>query len=418
MRFMFRVYFSKFSENKRKAILLILIFGVISLLGDIIYEGARSVNGPYLNVLGASAAIVGLVVGVGELLGYAIRLFSGYFSDIRKAHWFFTIFGYSLLISVPLMALSSFWQFAAIFIILERIGKGLRSPAKDTILSYATKQVGTGFGFGITEFLDQIGATIGPLIFTFIFMVIGSANKTMADYQLGYSYFWFPFVVLMIVLFVAYFKVKTPEKLEKIDVKLTEPKKFSKLFWLYSIFTFVTTIGFINFAIIGYHFSVNRIISDTQIPFFYAIAMMIDAIFGVIIGRFYDSLKSKHNNERAGLFFLITIPILTSSLLPLIFSFNIVLILIGVFFWGVVMGSHETIMKATIADITPITKRGTGYGIFNIIYGLALFVGSTLAGYLYEISILLMITVLIFIEIASIPLFFILKKEVINSNPN
>ncbi|MBA2862207.1 hypothetical protein [Methanococcus maripaludis] len=148
--------FGNLSETQKNAFMLIILFGVISLLGDIIYEGARSVNGPYLETLGASALIVGLVVGFGEFLGYAIRLFSGYFSDKTKAHWFFTIFGYGLLISVPLLALSDYWQFAAIFIVLERMGKGLRSPARDTILSYATKQVGTGLGFGIAEFLDQI----------------------------------------------------------------------------------------------------------------------------------------------------------------------------------------------------------------------------------------------------------------------
>ncbi|MDI6826763.1 MAG: MFS transporter [Candidatus Aenigmarchaeota archaeon] len=406
---MFKKYFNKFSENKKNAIILLLLFGIISLLGDIIYEGARSVNGPYLSTLGANAAIVGLVVGIGELLGYAIRLFSGYFSDKAKAHWFFTILGYSLLMAVPLLALSNYWQFAAVFIVLERIGKGLRSPARDTLVSYATKQVGRGFGFGISEFLDQIGATIGPLIFTFFFMYFGTAQKTVADYQQGYSLLWLPFVMLMMVLFITFFKFKTPSKLEKTSKK--ESSKFSKVFWVYLFFTFVTTIGFINFAIVGYHLKINGIVSDAQIPFFYAIAMIVDAIFGIIVGKMYDKLKIKHKNEHAGLLILLSIPILTAIILPLIFSYNLGLILIAVFFWGVVMGSHETIMKAAIADLTPITKRGTGYGIFNVIYGLALFVGSVFAGYLYDISISLMIFGLICIEILSIVLFFVLKKR-------
>jgi len=405
-------YLNKFSENKRKAILLILLFGLISLLGDIIYEGARSVNGPYLSTLGANAAIVGLVVGIGELLGYAIRLLSGYFSDKTKAYWFFTIFGYSLLISVPLLALSEYWQLAAFFIVLERIGKGLRTPAKDTILSHATKQVGTGLGFGVAEFLDQIGAIIGPLIFTLVFASIGSKDKTIADYHLGYSYFWLPLVILMVVLFIAYSKVKTPEELEENEIKETEAKKLHKVFWLYSLFTFVTTLGFINFAIIGYHLKVKGLVSDTQIPLFYAMAMMVDAVCGIIIGKRYDQLKLKHNDEKAGLLILIMIPILTAGLIPLVLSFNVTLILAGIFLWGVVMGAHETIMKAAIADITLINKRGTGYGIFNVIYGFALFVGSAFTGYLYDISIPLMIFILICLEIISIPLFLRLKKEI------
>ena len=413
---MFKNYFNKFSDNKKSAIILILLFGIISLLGDIIYEGARSVNGPYLNTLGANAAIVGFVVGIGELLGYAIRLFSGYFSDRAKAHWFFTILGYSLLMAVPLLALSNYWQFAAVFIVLERIGKGLRSPARDTLVSHATKQVGTGFGFGISEFIDQIGATIGPLIFTFFFMYLGTAQKTVADYQKGYSLLWLPFVMLIMVLFFTFFKYKTPSNLEEVKSK-KQSTKISRVFWIYSFFTFVTTIGFINFAIVGYHLKASGIVADAQIPFLYAIAMIVDAIFGIFVGKMYDGLKIKHKNEQAGLLILLFIPILTAIILPMIFSLNLVMIFAAIFFWGIVMGSHETIMKAAIADLTSITKRGTGYGIFNVIYGLALFIGSVFAGYLYDISIALMIVALVCIELVSIIVFFVLKREIRNSNP-
>ncbi|MEM4625542.1 MAG: MFS transporter [Candidatus Pacearchaeota archaeon] len=411
---MFKKYFNKFNENKKNAIMLIFLFGIISLLGDIIYEGARSVNGPYLNTLGANAAVVGLIVGIGEFLGYAIRLISGYFSDKAKAHWFFTILGYSLLMAVPLLALSSYWQFAAVFIILERIGKGLRSPARDTLVSHATKQVGTGLGFGISEFIDQIGAIIGPLIFTFFFMYLGSAQKTIVDYQHGYNLFWLPFIILMMVLFVTFFKFKTPSELELKKIE-NGSSKLSRVFWIYSIFTFATTVGFINFAIAGYHLKINGIISDAQIPLFYGLAMFVDAIFGVIVGKIYDKQKIKYKNESAGLLVLLFIPILTAILLPLIFSYNLILILIAVFLWGVVMGSHETIMKAAIADSTSITKRGTGYGIFNVIYGLALFIGSAIAGYLYDVSISIMMITLVLIEAISLILFFALKKEIIKS---
>lgn len=413
---MFKRNFNKLSENKKNAINLILLFGIISLLGDIIYEGARSVNGPYLETLGANAAIVGFVVGIGELLGYVLRLFSGYFSDRTGAHWLFTILGYSLLISVPLLTLSDYWQFAAIFIILERIGKGLRSPARDSLVSHATKQVGTGFGFGISEFLDQIGATIGPLIFTFFFMSLGNTPKTVAEYQQGYNLLWFPYVILLIVLFITFFKFKSPSNLEEETTRENKPSRIPKAFWIYSLFTFITTVGFINFAIVGYHLKINNILSESQIPLFYAIAMIIDAIFGIIVGRMYDKLKIKHKNEEAGLLILFFIPILTALILPLIFSHKVSLILTAIFLWGIVMGSHETIMKAAIADLTSITKRGTGYGIFNVIYGLALFVGSVFAGYLYEISISLMIFSLIGIEMLSMLFFFVLKKEISNYN--
>lgn len=399
---------------KRVALRLILLFGLISLLGDIIYEGARGVNGPYLETLGASAAIVGLVAGIGELLGYLIRLASGYFSDKSRAHWFFTIFGYSFLMVIPLLALTGIWQFAAIFMVLERIGKGIRSPAKDTILSQATKQVGTGFGFAIVEFLDQVGATIGPLIFTFFFMSIGPGERSLIDYQHGYSLLWFPFVILMMVLFAAFFMVKNPEELEKAAVTRPMPDKITRTFRLYCIFTFITTLGFLSFAIIGYHLKANNIVTDAQIPLLYALAMGVDAVIGLIIGKWYDRLKEKHNNDHAGLLLLIALPLLTAPLPLFSLSSSLPLIIIGVVFWGIVMGTHETIMKAGIADITSIRKRGTGYGIFNMIYGIAIFIGSAAAGFLYDYSINLLVVLMIIVEILALPVFFIMRKHLIN----
>jgi hypothetical protein len=397
---------------KKTALRLILLFGLISLLGDIIYEGARGVNGPYLKTIGASAAIVGLVAGIGELLGYLIRLFSGYFSDKTRAHWVFTIVGYSFLMVIPMLALTGIWQFAAIFMVLERIGKGIRSPAKDTILSQATKQVGTGFGFAIVEFLDQIGATIGPLIFTFFFMSIGPGEKSINDYQHGYSLMWFPFVVLMMVLFTAFFLVKNPEELEKDIVKKPQPDRITRTFWLYCIFTFITTLGFLNFAIIGYHLKAHSIVTDAQIPLLYALAMAVDAVIGLVIGKWYDRLKIRFENEHAGLLLLIILPALT-ALIPLFtLSPGLPLIIAGVILWGIVMGTHETIMKAGIADITSIRKRGTGYGIFNMLYGVAIFIGSAAAGFLYDYSVNLLIMLMVVVELAAIPVFFVLRKKV------
>lgn len=399
---------------KKTALRLILLFGLISLLGDIIYEGARGVNGPYLETLGASAAVVGLVAGLGELLGYLIRLASGYFSDKTRAHWFFTIFGYSFLMVIPMLALTGVWQFAAIFMVLERIGKGIRSPAKDTILSQATKQVGTGFGFAIVEFMDQVGATIGPLIFTFFFMSIGPGDKSIIDYQHGYSLMWFPFVVLIMVLFTAFFLVKNPEELENDVIKKPQPDRITRTFWLYCIFTFVTTLGFLNFAIIGYHLKVHSIVTDAQIPLLYALAMAVDAVIGLVIGKWYDRLKIRFDNEHAGLLLLIILPLFTATLPLFTLSFHIGMIISGVILWGVVMGTHETIMKAGIADITSIRKRGTGYGIFNMLYGVAIFIGSAAAGFLYDYSITLLIVLMIFVELAAVPVFFVLRRKVKN----
>ncbi|MDD2679494.1 MAG: MFS transporter [Candidatus Omnitrophica bacterium] len=399
------------ANQKKTAFQLILLFGLVSLFGDIVYEGARSVNGPYLKTLGANAVIVGVVAGIAEFLGYAIRLASGYFADKTKAYWLFTFLGYGMLVSVPLLSLAGIWQVAVIFIVMERLGKALRSPARDTILSQATKQVGTGFGFAIAEVLDQVGAISGPLIFTVLFVLLGKGDRGVGDYQQGYALLWIPLVLVMLCVYLAWRRVPDPQVLERSIVKSRETDKLSRVFWIYTFFTFVTTLGFANFALIGYHFKVTRVLTDAQIPLFYALAMGVDAVAALAIGKAYDIFKTRRNNEKSGLTTLIVIPVLSLFIPAFVFSTKFSLCLAGAVIWGIVMGCHETIMRSAIADLAPLEKRGTGYGIFNTAYGLAIFIGSALVGLLYENSLPAVILISIFIEIAAIPVFFVLRKE-------
>jgi len=398
-------------NQKKTAYQLILLFGLVSLFGDMVYEGARSVNGPYLKTLGANAAIVGLVAGLAEFLGYAVRLLAGYFADRTKAYWWFTFLGYGLLVSVPLLALTGIWQIAVIFIVLERLGKAIRSPAKDTILSQATKQVGTGFGFAIAEVLDQIGAIAGPLVFTMLFVSIGKGDRSLADYQHGYSLLWIPLGLVLLCIFFAWRAVPDPEVLENSPVKPPESDKLSKIFWIYTIFTFVTTLGFANFALVGFHLKARHVLTDAQIPLFYALAMGVDAVAALAIGKTYDVFKTRRNNEKAGLITLIAIPAFSLFIPVLVFSTKYSWVLAGVIVWGIVMGCHETIMKSAIADLTPLKKRGTGYGVFNAAYGLAIFIGSALSGLLYEYSIPAVIFISVMMEIGAFCFFVILRKE-------
>ena len=398
-------------ELRAKAMHLIILFGLVSLFGDIIYEGARSVNGPYLKTLGANAVLVGFIVGIGEFLGYAIRLVSGYFSDKTKAYWIFTFVGYGLLISVPLLSLAGVWQIAALFMVTERIGKALRSPARDTIVSQAAKQVGTGFGFGLSEVMDQIGALTGPLIFSALFFLTGAGQKSVADYQKGYGFFWVPLALLIICVTVAYRKVPHPELLEDILPLTPAPDTLSRTFWLYTLFTFITTAGFVNFALMGYHYKAMHLISDAEIPLLYTIAMAVDGAVALGIGKAYDVLKQKSRGSNGGLAVLIVIP-LCSLFIPLLaFSRVHAVIVVSAVIWGVVMGAHETIMKSAIADITPLKKRGTGYGVFNTSYGLACFAGSVGMGFLYEHSLTILSMAAILLQITAVFVFFIMRRE-------
>jgi len=388
-------------NQKRTAYHFIILLGIVSLFGDITYEGARSVTGPYLAVLGASASIVGLVAGIGEFLGYSLRLVSGYFADRTKAYWPITIIGYTLLISVPLLAFAGYWQFAAFLIILERMGKAIRTPARDAMLSHATKQVGRGWGFALHEAVDHIGAIIGPLIFSAVFILKGG-------YREGFTILWIPAFLTLTILIVARIKVPSPERLEtsegRTEQDIKEKSRLSKVFWFYALFSFLSVAGFANFQLISYHFKVQSIVSDIQIPIFYAIAMGVDALVALIIGKTYDKI---------GLKSLITIPLLTLPIPFFAFSHSYSLVLISVVLWGAVMGIHETIMRAAIADLTPLERRGFAYGIFNTVYGAAWFFGSTIMGLLYDISISYLILFVILMEVLSLSAFFLFKKGIL-----
>lgn len=403
--------FTSEQTGKKLAIEIIIIFGIVSLFGDIMYEGARAVNGPYLKTLGASAALVGLIAGIGEFLGYIVRLASGYFADKTKAYWFFAILGYSLLASVPLLALTGVWQLAALFMVMERFGKALRAPAKDTILSTATKHIGTGFGFGIHEAMDQLGALLGPLVFTAVF-AFSKKETDLASYQAGYAWLWVPFIILMLSLLYAFIRVPNPEALEAIVPQKVEGEVLSKTFWLYTAFSFITTLGFVGWPILSYHYAAQGILSGAEIALFYAIAMGIDGIIALGIGLLYDKFKKDKNSEHGGLVTLAIIPVI-SLLIPLVgFTFQTKgTAVLAAILWGIVMGTHETIMKSAIADITPIKKRGTGYGIFNTAYGLAIFASSSLMGILYDVGIVYVIVLALAAELVAIPSFLILRKE-------
>lgn len=363
-------------NKKQQAIRFILLFGLVSALGDITYEGARSIYGPYLGHLGASAAAVGLVTGIGEFIGYGLRLVSGYFIDRTKLYWPVTILGYGMLVSVPLLAYAGDWQLAVVFIMLERIGKAIRSPAKDALLSHATKQVGTGYGFGLHEALDQIGAFIGPLLFT-------AGLALHGGYTLGFLMMWVPALLTLAVVVFTRLKYPDPSSLEDAAPVASQaqaasgPPPLSRTFWLYSLFAFFAVLGFASFQLISYHLQVKGVVTETLIPTLYAVAMGVDAVVAIIVGKWYD---------KKGMGVLLAIPVLSLPIPLLGFSDSAVLAIAAVVLWGAVMGIHETIMRAAIADLTSMGSRGKAYGIFNTLYGVAWFLGSTAVGYLYDFN--------------------------------
>ncbi|MDZ4158467.1 MAG: MFS transporter [Anaerolineaceae bacterium] len=374
---------------------MILLLGIVSAFGDITYETARSVSGPYLLLLGAGAGVVGAVSGLGELLGYGLRLASGYLVDRTKAYWLATFIGYGMLLCVPLLAFAGRWETAALLLILERVGKAVRSPARDTILSHAARQTGRGWGFGLHEALDQIGAVAGPLIFAAVFAVRSS-------YRDGFSILWIPALLTLVALVVAYRREPSPERLETPTAASPQPTGLTRTYWLYAGFAFLSVAGFAAFPLLAYHWITRQIVMPGLIPVLYAGAMGVDALAALAVGKAYD---------RIGMRALVIIPFMTLPVPFLGFSNNLVLIVAGLALWGVVMAVHETVLRAAIADLTQTGKRGMAYGIFNTIYGAAWFTGGALMGLLYERSLGLLLGFAAVCQVLAFGVYLFLRRD-------
>jgi MFS family permease len=345
--------------------------GLVSLFSDITYEGARSIIGPFMASLGASAAIVGFFAGLGELGGYLLRLIGGYLADRTEKYWLLTGLGYLVnLLAVPCLALAGRWETAAALMALERAGKGLRTSPRDAMLSYATSQVGRGWGFGFHEAMDQIGAITGPLLAAGVLSLGWTFRQSFALYAI-------PALLALIILAWARISFPVPRELEtgSHPSPQTGSFRFPRTYWYYLAFSAVAVAGFLHFQILAYHFKVKEVFPDAAIPLLYAGAMAADAVAALLAGRFYD---------RIGLRSLIIVPFLTVLLTFLVLSEKPLPVVMGTLIWGVVMGIQESTLRAAIADLTPASQRGLGYGIFNTAYGAAVFLSGTALGFLYE----------------------------------
>ena len=357
----------------------VLTFGVVSMLADVVYEGARSITGPFLASLGATAVMVGFITGFGEAVALVMRLGTGPLADRTRKYWPLTIAGYALtVIAVPLLALaSSLWQASAL-VIMERFGKAVRTPARDTMLSHAGAEIGRGKAFAIHEALDQSGALLGPLLVGLMIAVSG--------YQLGFGVLAIPGALALVAVLLLRRAVPDPARYDthavsepvavpgQARVRVPLPARF----WWYSAFTAMSMFGFSTFGVISYHLEVQKVMPSALIPVTYAVSMGAAALAALASGALYDRVGLR------GL--LIALP-LTAAVPFLSFTTTPGLVWTGAVVWGAALGIHESTLRAAVADLVPTARRGTGYGIFTAIYGIAWLAGSTIIGALYSVSI-------------------------------
>ena len=380
---------------RRRALTFVILMGVVSLLADMVYEGGRSIAGPYLALLGASGTAIGLAAGFGELIGYGLRLVFGYLSDRTRRYWAFTSAGYALTaLAVPALALAGSWQVAVVFLTIERISKALRSPAKDTLLAFATQSIGHGKGFGLHEVLDQIGAVAAPLLLVGVLAWQG-------NYRLAFGLLLIPGVLTILMLLVARARFPQPENLASQTPPLA-PGGFSRTFWLYLGAVGLIAAGFADFPLIAFHLQRTALLPAAAIPALYALAMAVDALAAFLFGLLFD---------RAGFRALALAALLSAGFAPLAFSGSVTLVVLGMVLWGTGMGAQESILRAAVAGMAPPERRGTAYGLFNTSYGLCWFAGSALMGLLYDQSVPALIAVSVALQLAAVIVLVLVKQR-------
>ena len=407
------------NKNKKRisqAMLFIIFFGIVSLFSDMTHEGASSIRGAYLTILGASAGAIGFVSGLGELIGYSMRYVFGRIADKRKNYWFMTIFGYVIdVLAVPALALvgENGWIAAAILLIIQRMGKAIKKPAKDTIMSFAASQEGVGKSFGIQEMLDQIGAFLGPVLL-YLVMLFKTTGTTFEIYSTCFAVLAIPGAITIIMLLITRKKFPNPENFEP-EAKEFMPFEMKKSFKYYIMGISLFAFGFIDYSLVIMHISRNftsiagglaetsSIINSGTIPLLYAGAMLVDAVAALVFGYMYD---------KKGVKVLVLSTIISAPFSAFVFlGKSVPMVIFGVVLWGIGMGAQESILKAAVTTMVPKSSRATGYGIFECSFGIFWFLGSWLLGVLYDVSVPVMVVVSVVAQIAAIPMYISSAKK-------
>ena len=402
--------------------IFILLFGVVSLFSDMTHEGAASIRGAYLSMLGASAGAIGFVSGLGEMVGYSLRYVFGKWADRTRGYWPMTIAGYVLdIVAVPLLALvgEHGWIAASALLIVQRMGKAVKKPAKDTIMSFAASQEGVGKSFGIQELLDQIGAFLGPVLL-YLVMLTKTEGTTRELYAKCFAVLAIPGAITLLLLFFTKRKFPNPERFEpepEVDAPFAMKRSFVRYIVGISLFAF----GFVDYALILMHISrhfaavasglteTSSVLNSGTIPLIYAGAMLVDAVAALFFGALYD---------KKGVKALVVSTVLSAPFPILVFQTTSVRVLfLGVALWGIGMGAQESILKAAVTSMVPKTNRATGYGIFECAFGVCWFLGSWILGMLYDTNLSAMIALSVVAQLAAIPFYLLAGREMDGAEP-
>lgn len=377
-------------------------FGVVSLSADLVYEGARSITGPLLASLGASALLVGVVTGAGEAIALVLRLFFGSLADRTGNYWGLTLIGYALTaVCVPLLAITPFigaagLTVACVLILAERTGKAVRSPSKSALLAHAAGAVGLGRGFGVHKALDQIGAFSGPLIVAGVVAIAATIWPAMAVLAIPGA---------LSIALLLWIRRNMPDPPAAIDTAVEGGRigrnfgtNLPRTFFIFAAAAGAATAGLVTYGLIGFHLAEEKIVPVAGVPVLYALAMAVAAVAALASGWLFDHLGGK---------VLFALPVLVSLVPPLALSSRLTLVVTGVCVWGAAVGIQDSTVKALVADLVPAPRRATAYGVFAAIQGGAAIAGGALAGYLYSRSIVSLTIIIAVVQAAALVLLIV-----------
>jgi len=380
----------------RLAFRFVLLLGIVSLFGDMTYEGARGIAGPFLGSLGASSMVVGFVAGFGELIGYGLRSVSGYFADKTHKYWGVMIVGYAInLLAVPALALAGNWPMAALLMIAERTGRAIRRPAVQAMLSHAGDTLGHGWVFGFHEALDQTGATIGPLITALVLYRHGGYHRAFAV-LLGSA------LLSLAALAVARILYPRPRELSNRSPIRLQTKGFSRAYWVYVAAGALVAAGFADFSLIAFHFQKAGVVPAPLVPVLYAAAMLMGALASLIFGRLLDKL---------GLPVVLAAFLLGALFAPCVFLGGFAVAVAGMLLWGVGLGAQDSLLKAVLAELIPADKKAVSFGVFDTAFGIAWFLGSAVMGLLYQRSIPGLVIFSVVLQLGALPVFVLARRS-------
>ncbi|MCS6856981.1 MAG: MFS transporter [Sandaracinaceae bacterium] len=377
-------------EAHRKARAFMVWMGFAAMLGDITYEGARSLLGPYLGALGASAFAIALIAGAGELLSHTLRSVSGPLIDRSPSPWAFVVAGYALnALAVPALALVTNWEGAATLFWLERVAKAMRSPARSALLAEAASVLGPGRVFGFDEALDQIGAVLGPLF-------VGSLHRLWPDSSLfSYRVAFAALIVPALLNLGIVFRAQAIWPGSALSPTARPAFSPSSAFWRLLLGSALIAFGYADWALVSYH-AVSRLrVEPSTGAWVYALAMAADALAALLLGPRFD---------RMGASLLGLVACLGAISFPLIFGFGTFLSLLGgALCWGLALGGQEALFKAALVRLVRPEERARAFGLFGALQGISWWLGSTFLGWLYERSPLMLVAGGVFTQLLAVP---------------